>query len=316
MSEVYFRSILSCGVYRSCFATTSEGETLVFVVSSGPNWTLSSMFFVILACLSFLTAFVVAQTNTPYCDSASGICLTGYTDPDLDITVGFILPEDDTSTEYIVQMVAPVTYGYTGVSMGGTMANSLLFVMWPYDNEIVFSTRWSSGYVQPTVYSGPTITMLKGSIVNSTHIAATFRCQNCTVWEGGSLGSGNTTAFELIAYVAQTTTEVDTPSDPASTFIEHDQFDFFGADLSTAHSSSYNSYISNGASSSSSSASHTSTPTTTPPKSTSSTSTASASGATQTKYGQCGGTGYTGPTVCASGSTCTAVSPPYYSQCV
>lgn len=103
---------------------------------------------------------VVAQTNTPYCDSASGICLTGYTvsssfpsvsallinsqqDPDLDITVGFVLPEDDTSTEYIVQMVAPVTYGYTGISMGGTMANSLLFVMWPNDNEIVFSTRWT-----------------------------------------------------------------------------------------------------------------------------------------------------------------------------
>jgi len=266
------------------------------------------MVFTILTCLSFLSAFVVAQTNTPYCDSASGICLTGYTDPDLDITVGFVLPEDDTSTEYIVQMVAPVSYGYTGISMGGTMANSLLFVMWPNDNEIVFSTRWTNGYVQPDVYSGPTITMLKGSTVNSTHIAATFRCQNCTVWEGGSLGGGNTTAFELIAYVAQTTTEVDTPSDPASDFVEHDQFDFFGADLSTAHSASYSSYISSGASSSSS-GSQSSTP------STSSTSTASASGATQTKYGQCAGTGYTGPTVCAAGSTCTAVSPPYYSQC-
>ncbi|KAK4182100.1 fungal-specific transcription factor domain-protein [Podospora australis] len=33
------------------------------------------------------------------------------------------------------------------------------------------------------------------------------------------------------------------------------------------------------------------------------------------KYGQCGGNGYTGCTTCASGSTCVAVSPPYYSQC-
>lgn len=33
------------------------------------------------------------------------------------------------------------------------------------------------------------------------------------------------------------------------------------------------------------------------------------------KYGQCGGNGHTGCTVCASGSTCVAVSPPYYSQC-
>jgi cellulase len=32
-------------------------------------------------------------------------------------------------------------------------------------------------------------------------------------------------------------------------------------------------------------------------------------------YGQCGGDGYSGCTECASGFTCKAVSPPYYSQC-
>ncbi|KAG6823535.1 hypothetical protein H0H92_009880 [Tricholoma furcatifolium] len=45
------------------------------------------------------------------------------------------------------------------------------------------------------------------------------------------------------------------------------------------------------------------------------TTTSSGSSATQTVYGQCGGTGYTGPTVCASGSTCT-YSNAYYSQCL
>ncbi|KAI5854339.1 glycosyl hydrolase family 26-domain-containing protein [Tricharina praecox] len=44
-------------------------------------------------------------------------------------------------------------------------------------------------------------------------------------------------------------------------------------------------------------------------------STTAASG-TVPKYGQCGGTSYTGPTTCVSGSTCTAVSPPYYYQCL
>ncbi|KAF8600291.1 hypothetical protein BDV93DRAFT_447816 [Ceratobasidium sp. AG-I] len=37
---------------------------------------------------------------------------------------------------------------------------------------------------------------------------------------------------------------------------------------------------------------------------------------TSSAYGQCGGTGYTGPTTCASPYTCTAVSPPYYYQCL
>ncbi|KAL2258014.1 hypothetical protein VTK26DRAFT_8840 [Humicola hyalothermophila] len=40
------------------------------------------------------------------------------------------------------------------------------------------------------------------------------------------------------------------------------------------------------------------------------------SGCSVQAYGQCGGTGYTGCTQCASGFTCRDVSPPYYSQCV
>ena len=44
------------------------------------------------------------------------------------------------------------------------------------------------------------------------------------------------------------------------------------------------------------------------------TSTGTASG-TQSVWGQCGGTGWTGPVTCASGSTCT-VSNAYYSQCL
>ncbi|TBU56575.1 hypothetical protein BD310DRAFT_931204 [Dichomitus squalens] len=56
-------------------------------------------------------------------------------------------------------------------------------------------------------------------------------------------------------------------------------------------------------------------PTSTVPVSTPVSSTTSASGPAQSQWGQCGGTGYTGPTVCASPFTCTAVSPPYYYQC-
>ncbi|KAI4527480.1 carbohydrate esterase family 1 and carbohydrate-binding module family 1 protein [Schizophyllum commune Loenen D] len=62
----------------------------------------------------------------------------------------------------------------------------------------------------------------------------------------------------------------------------------------------------------------TSGPTTTAPGSTTTapaSTTSSAAGATQTRWGQCGGTGYNGPTTCASGLTCVAVSPPYYYQC-
>ena len=50
-------------------------------------------------------------------------------DPDLDITIGLLMPESNTTTEFVAQIVAPATYGYTGLSMAGTMADSLLFVI-------------------------------------------------------------------------------------------------------------------------------------------------------------------------------------------
>ncbi|KII89157.1 hypothetical protein PLICRDRAFT_40791 [Plicaturopsis crispa FD-325 SS-3] len=200
-------------------------------------------------CFTVLSA-VRAQSSSAYCDSISGICFQGYTDPSLNITIGLVLPPLEptgsstaNSTEFIAQIVAPASYGWTGLSVGGTMANSLLFPVWPSGDDVILGPRWTAGYVLPTPYEGPTITLLPDSHVNSTHIQATFRCQNCTTWEGGSLGSGDLSGFQLIAYVASTTTPVDDPPDVDSSFEEHNEFDFFGMDLSTVHSASYSSYI-------------------------------------------------------------------------
>ncbi|KAI0688866.1 hypothetical protein C8Q76DRAFT_259251 [Earliella scabrosa] len=45
------------------------------------------------------------------------------------------------------------------------------------------------------------------------------------------------------------------------------------------------------------------------------TTTTAAPGPLQTQWGQCGGTGYSGPSACVSPFECKAVSPPYYYQC-
>ncbi|KAG9094536.1 hypothetical protein FS749_012258 [Ceratobasidium sp. UAMH 11750] len=60
---------------------------------------------------------------------------------------------------------------------------------------------------------------------------------------------------------------------------------------------------------------------TNPTTSTGPTRTTSTPGSTPTsgtvpRYGQCGGNGWTGGTVCVSPYTCTAVSPPWYYQCL
>ncbi|KAL4246639.1 Carbohydrate-binding module family 1 protein [Abortiporus biennis] len=56
----------------------------------------------------------------------------------------------------------------------------------------------------------------------------------------------------------------------------------------------------------------TSAPTTTPPPVT---TTTTAPTPAQSQWGQCGGTGWTGPTTCTGTFKCVAVSPPYYYQC-
>ncbi|KAI1282390.1 family 10 glycosyl hydrolase [Xylaria sp. FL0933] len=71
-----------------------------------------------------------------------------------------------------------------------------------------------------------------------------------------------------------------------------------------------------GSSTTTTTASSTKTTTTTTLKTSTTTSTGSSpTSCSVAKYGQCGGTGWTGCTVCASGSTCT-VGNPYYSQCL
>lgn len=59
----------------------------------------------------------------------------------------------------------------------------------------------------------------------------------------------------------------------------------------------------------------TTTATSTTTTTTTATSTSSASGPAQTHWGQCGGTGWSGPTTCQSPYTCQALNP-YYSQCL
>ncbi|KAF8747299.1 Carbohydrate-binding module family 1 protein [Rhizoctonia solani] len=60
----------------------------------------------------------------------------------------------------------------------------------------------------------------------------------------------------------------------------------------------------------------TTNPPTTPLPGTTPAPTTSASAGTVPQWGQCGGTGYNGPTACISPYTCKAVSPPYYYQCL
>lgn len=78
------------------------------------------------------------------------------------------------------------------------MADNLLIVVWPNGDDIVFSPRYTTGYIQPTVFSGPTITTLQSSVDSDGGWKWIFRCQNCTSWTGGSLDTTGTPVFAWV----------------------------------------------------------------------------------------------------------------------
>ncbi|KAI0320478.1 cellobiose dehydrogenase [Amylostereum chailletii] len=192
-----------------------------------------------------LLGTALAQSSTSYYDSGNGITFQGITDPTYGVTYGAVFPPLVTSgaqsTEFIGEIVAPVAAKWIGLALGGAMLNDLLLVAWPNANEIVYSTRWATTYVQPVEYDGPTITNLPSTAVNSTHWKWVFRCQNCTTWTGGGLNTASTAVFAW----AYSNVGVDDPSDPQSTFQEHTDFGFFGENLAAAHASQadYTAYL-------------------------------------------------------------------------
>ncbi|EJD04707.1 cellobiose dehydrogenase [Fomitiporia mediterranea MF3/22] len=224
-----------------------------------------------LLALASMAGAALAQSNS-YTDQ--GITFQGITDPTHSVTYGFVFPPTtDTSkaNEFIGEVIVPVVNEWVGLAFGGQMVDDLLLVLWPNGNEIMYSPRWATDYIQPVVYDGPTITTISSS-VNSTHWKAIYRCQNCTTWTNGGFDTNGTPVFAWVISL----TAVDDPSDIDTNFNEHDDFGFWGELTNQAHSDDYDIYLT-GQGSSSTTAPPTTTPTTTSTTSTSTTSTPVAS---------------------------------------
>ncbi|PPQ99962.1 hypothetical protein CVT24_009541 [Panaeolus cyanescens] len=170
----------------------------------------------------------------PYVDPDNGITFHGMTDPVHGVTYGFVFPPIG-GTEFLGEIVAPIASKWVGISPGGTMLHNLLLVAWANGNSIVRSARYTTTYALPTAMSGPVLTDHPSTKVNSTHWKWVYRCQNCISWstdEGPR--SIPVDSFGVPAW-AWSSVAVDSPSNPQSTFLEHNDFGFFGLDYSAAH---------------------------------------------------------------------------------
>ncbi|KAH8115148.1 cellobiose dehydrogenase [Phellopilus nigrolimitatus] len=230
---------------------------------------------VILKSLVALVSVLGAAFAQSIAYTDEGITFQGIVDPVHNVTYGFVFPpttETDEAQEFIGEIITPVVNEWVGLAFGGQMADNLLLVLWPNGDEIMYSPRWATGYVQPIVYGGPTITTIS-STVNSTHWKTIFRCQNCTTWTNGDF---DTNGGPVFAWVISLTAVFD-PDDVNTDFNEHDDFGFWGEITSDAHSNDYDTYLTGGGSTTTvPPSSSTSTTTTTSPTSTTTTPVASA----------------------------------------
>ena len=88
--------------------------------------------------------------------------------------------------------------GWCGISLGGSMTDSLLLVAYPDGNDVRTSLRITSSYTMPDVYTGNATVTQVGSAINATGFSLTFHCQDCLHWaQNGTTGSAATSGGML-----------------------------------------------------------------------------------------------------------------------
>jgi len=133
---------------------------------------------------ALLAAKAAAQglNAVPYTDENTGIKFSTYTHSS-GYSLGYALPENPTTTDFIAQLVAPITNdgGWAGFPLGQSMTGNLLIAAWPHDGQIISTLRQATGYTNPPTTTGDfkMTTIPKGTFVNETAFSYTFLCSNC-----------------------------------------------------------------------------------------------------------------------------------------
>ncbi|PMD62579.1 iron reductase domain protein [Hyaloscypha bicolor E] len=143
-------------------------------------------------------------------DFLTGITFSAYTSGYTGIAFGVALPMNVSDPyDAIISITAPVSNTtWAGFAWGGTMVWNPLTV------------AWANGLRRRVLY-----TLLKGTMVNSTHWTMIAKCSGCTSYQGndGEQAVINGTGIVQFAW-AQGTSAVTTPPNNASAFNVHQAF--------------------------------------------------------------------------------------------
>ncbi|KAF1981713.1 iron reductase domain protein [Aulographum hederae CBS 113979] len=140
--------------------------------------------------LSLLLPLAAAQTQSYITDASTGIKLftttVGADETDGGFSFGYALSPDAGKDEYIGYLSGSrgAEGGWTGISHGGSMINSLLLMAWADEaaETVRTSFRFATGYTPPATYTGnATLTPISHGL-NTTHFTLLYHCLNCWSW--------------------------------------------------------------------------------------------------------------------------------------
>lgn len=183
----------------------------------------------------------LAQTHA-WCDPDTPRCFQAIESSNLTIATAF--SNSTTATDFVGEIISPVSNKWVGYSLGAGMTNNLLIVIWPINSTaFVTSARMASGYQLPTVYPRAKITQLSGSRANATHWKYVFHCEGCLSWTDSTGAPHSVHPVNQVQGVAWGTTAVRQPSSPESGFSIHAGTLLFAMDVASARTANYSSYL-------------------------------------------------------------------------
>ncbi|KAF3761134.1 hypothetical protein M406DRAFT_64170 [Cryphonectria parasitica EP155] len=169
-------------------------------------------------------------------------------------TFGLILPDSALTTDeydYIgyLSCTTPAGAGdaWCGLSHGqsGQMTQALLLMTWPYQDQVLTSFRYASGYATPDLYTGNATLTTLASSVNDTFFEIVYLCQNCWRWDqDGATGNVSTSSGIAILGRAAADEAPGNPGCPDDIVIPYHSraFGQYGAPLTSATAASYSAY--------------------------------------------------------------------------
>ncbi|RGP74571.1 cellobiose dehydrogenase [Fusarium sporotrichioides] len=184
----------------------------------------------------------VSAASEEYKDADTGITFQQFVDKSSKFTFGIAMPETP-STDFIGQIIAPISEGYASVGMGSTMSKKLLVVAWPNDGKVLSSVRQASGYTSPDVLDDDTVKIKpieKGVKVGTDSFTFTFLCEGCIKTDGTTFKASDANAVMAFAF---STTPLDDPTDASGALNYHGAgFGGFSVDAASSQSADYDTW--------------------------------------------------------------------------